>query len=172
MENSRLFLVFIIFNIFLGIDSLLFISSGIYSLIKVEYDKYMVIFIIIGVVMLTSFIFGFVGNTKKSILLVYIIIISIILLLEVVLAFLFEFGDENEFLEKIIEFTEQEEDYFKKELLIFLLVSLFFCVGSLIFGLAYYISGFDEENQAVDDAKKILRSSYISKNSNQDLETN
>ena len=172
MERSRLFLLFIIVNILLAIDSLLFISSGIYSLIKVAYDKYMVIFIIIGVVMFTSFIFGFVGKTKKSILLVYIIIISIILLFEIVLAFLFEFGDENEFLEKITEFTEQEEDYFKKELLIFLLASLFFCVGSFIFGLSYYISGFDDENQAVDDAIKILHSSYISKNSTQDLETN
>ena len=123
--------------------------------------------------MFISFIFGCVGKTKKNFLLAYIIILSIILLLEIFLAILFEFADVNgfflanlfefadvnEFLEKIIEFTGQEEDLFKKELLIFLLVSIFFCVGSLIFGLAYYISEFNGENQEEEDVKNILNSS-------------
>ena len=111
MSKVAKYFIFMIFNVIFGFSALSMIIGGTWSMIKVSYNSYVLIFIFFGLFILIMCIIGSIISKKPELSIFYLISLSIIFAIEFTCVFLIKFVDAvNEFmiehLSKIIDISE------------------------------------------------------------------
>ena len=73
MEKTFVFAMLMIFNTIYGISAISVLSGGIYLIIKIDFNEYIIIMIIIGLIMTLISIMGFCSWKKPRLLFFYMI---------------------------------------------------------------------------------------------------
>ena len=160
INKDIIYLIFIIFNVIFGISGLLVIAGGIYLIVKVKFNQYIVIVIGLGIIIAAIFILGLFSKKKRNILVIYLSLISVIFILEVALDLVIKFHeDTNNFIKNnikdIVEVTEEEKDEIINVSLIIIAIAAgcsFFC---LAFAFMYYLKLKEKySSKLIEDSKK------------------
>lgn len=114
MDKYIFYIIFMIFNVIFGLSGLAVLGGGIFLIIKIEFNQYIIIILCLGGIMSGIFTLGlFVWKrTKKILLIVYMIFICIIIVIEFSFSLVIKFHkDTNNFIKNSIkEITEVTEE--------------------------------------------------------------
>ena len=143
MEKTFVFAMFMIFNTIYGISAISVLSGGIYLIIKIDFNEYIIIMIVIGLIMTLISIMGFCSWKKPRLLFFYMILISLVFILEIVVVlFLKYYTGVNNFVKNkisdIVKVNEEEKEKIMKIALIILLSAAGCCLLCFLCGLLYY----------------------------------
>jgi len=84
-----------IFNGIFGLSGLAVIGGGIYLIVKIEFNQYIVIIIGLGIIIAAIFALGFFTWKKTKPLFIYMITIIIVFVLEVALVLVIKFHEDT-----------------------------------------------------------------------------
>ncbi len=151
MNKNEKFIFFIIFNILFGLCALVIIVAGIWSMIKIGFHKYILIFVFFGLFRIKMFIIGFFLRKKPQLVIYYLVVLTIISALELTFIFLMKFVKTvNEFiihhLSQVIVITEDGKNIITRNVLIIISCDIFVCVLSIIVCLIYYKASDDDDD--------------------------
>ena len=116
MDKYIFYIIFMIFNVIFGLSGLAVLGGGVFLIIKIEFNQYIIIIICLGGIMSGIFTLGlFVWKRTKKILIVYMIFICIIIVIEFSFSLVIKFHkDTNYFIKnsikEITEVTEEQKD--------------------------------------------------------------
>ena len=137
MDKYILYIIFMFFNTIYGISALSVIGGGIYLIIKIDFNEYIIIIIASGLIMTLISVIGYFSKNRPRLLIIYMVLIFIIFLVELVLALVIKFFTNiNDFV--IIEVNEEEKEKIVKISVIILFSAAGCCLLSFICALFYY----------------------------------
>ena len=144
MEKSVFFAIFLIFDIIFGISALSVLIASVYLIIKLEFNQYIIIILIIGLIMALISILGIFCKNKKKLLIVYMILISIIFLIEISLALIFKFSSNlqdfiKNHIKDVIDINDNMKDKIVNLAFIILCSASACCLLSFLSSLFYYL---------------------------------
>ena len=90
-DQEIIFILFSVFNAILGLSGIAVIGGGIYLVVKLEFNQYIVIIIGLCVIITTIFVIGLFTRKKDKVLFIYIILIIVIFILEIALDIIINF---------------------------------------------------------------------------------
>ena len=151
MNKKEKFIFFIIFNIIFGLCALAIIVAGIWSMIKIGFHKYILIFIVFGLYRIKMFIIGFFIRRRPILVIYYLVALSIISALELTFVFLMKFVKTvNDFiihhLSQVIVISEEDKNIITRNVLIIIGCDIFVCVLSIIVCVIYYKASDDDDD--------------------------
>ena len=137
MDKYIIYIIFMFFNSIYGISALSVIGGGIYLIIKIDFNEYIIIIIASGLIMTLISVIGYFSKNRPRLLIIYMVLILIIFLVELVLALVIKFFTNiNDFV--IIEVNEEEKEKIVKISVIILFSAAGCCLLSFICALFYY----------------------------------
>ena len=115
LNKEFIYIIFMIFNVILGFSGLAVIGGGIYLIIKIEFNQYIIIVIGLGLIIAAIVVIGFFTKKRANALIIYMILISIIFVLELALALVIKFHEETNLfikdsIKEIIDVNEEKKD--------------------------------------------------------------
>ena len=160
-DQEIIFILFSVFNAILGLSGIAVIGGGIYLVVKLEFNQYIVIIIGlgIGIIITTIFVIGLFTRKRDKVLFIYIILIIIIFLLEVAVDMIIKFHEETntfikESIKELIDLTEEKKDEIVNVSVIIIGIAAA-CSGlSCVFGLVYYLKLKKIARKWLEDIKK------------------
>ena len=143
MNKIIIFIIFIFFNSIYALSSLSVLVGGIYLIIKIDFNEYLFIIIGTGLIMTGISIMGFCSYKRPRLLIIYMILISLIFILEIVVVFFLKFyTGVNNFVKNkisdIVTVNEEEKEKIMNLALITLICAAGCCLISFLCGLCYY----------------------------------
>ena len=151
-----IYILFMIFNVILGLSGLSLIGGGIYYIVKTEFNQYIIIIIGLGVIIAAIFALGFFTWKKTRIVFIYMILIIIIFIIEISLVFVIKFHkDTNDYIRNhikdIIEVTEEEQDKIINVSIIIISIASACSFLSFILAFLYYKKLKDKTSKLIED---------------------
>ena len=115
MDKYIFYIIFMIFNVIFGLSGLAVLGSGVFLIIKIEFNQYIIIIICFGGIMLGLFSLGLFVWKRIKLLIVYLIFICIITIIEFSFSLFIKFhkGTNNfikNSIKEITEVTEEQKD--------------------------------------------------------------
>ena len=167
MDKYIIYIIFLVFNCIFGISAVSVLGGGIYLIIKLEFNQYIIVFFCTGLIMTGISIMGCFSQKRPIFLLLYMILISIIFILELIVVFVLKFyTDINDYIKKNIDnigkFAEEEKEKIMNIIMIILLSAAGCCLLSFLCAFFYYRKlkekekKFKEEKLKGDDILKGL----------------
>ena len=143
MDKYIIYIIFMFFNSIYGISALSVIGGGIYLIIKIDFNDYIIIIIASGLIMTLISVIGYFSKNRPRLLIIYMVLILIIFLVELVLALVIKFFTNiNDFVKnnisEKIEVNEEEKEKIVKISVIILFSAAGCCLLSFICALFYY----------------------------------
>ena len=156
MIKQIIFIIFMIFNVIFGLSGLAVIGGGIYLLVKIEFNQYIVIIIGLGIIIAAIFALGFFTWKKTKPLFIYIITIIIVFVLELALVLVIKFHEDTKnFIRNSIKLnvTEEEKDEIINVSVIIISIATACSFLSFILSLLYYRKLKDKTSKLIEDKK-------------------
>ena len=157
MIKQIIFIIFMIFNVIFGLSGLAVIGGGIYLIVKIEFNQYIVIIIGLGIIIAAIFALGFFTWKKTKPLFIYIITIIIVFVLELALVLVIKFHEDTKnFIRKSIKelnVTEEEKDEIINVSVIIISIATACSFLSFILSLLYYRKLKDKTSKLIEDKK-------------------
>ena len=143
MDKELIYLIFMFFNTFYGLSAASVIGGGIYLIIKIEFNEYIIIILAAGLIMTLISVIGCISRKRPRLLFIYMILICFIFFVELVLALVLKFYTNiNDFVKNnisdIMEVNEEEKEKILNIAVIILLSASGFCLLSFLCALFYY----------------------------------
>ena len=143
MDKDLIYLIFMFFNTFYGLSAASVIGGGIYLIIKIDFNEYIIIILASGLIMTLISIIGCISRKRPRLLFIYMILICLIFFIELALALVLKFYTNiNDFVKnnisEIIEVNEEEKEKILNIAVIILLSASGFCLLSFLCALFYY----------------------------------
>ena len=126
MKNFIAFVVFMIFNIFFLLYGVAIIGGSIFLFIKLGFNSLSIVLIILGIIIISTFISGLKSKKKYILLKIYLIVIIILLLFYIGLSFLLYFNPERlvEIIQKKLQESLQKLKEVNKDIINSILIAL------------------------------------------------
>ena len=157
MIKQIIFIIFMIFNVIFGLSGLAVIGGGIYLIVKIEFNQYIVIIIGLGIIIAAIFALGFFTWKKTKPLFIYIITIIIVFVLELALVLVIKFHEDTKnFIRnsiKKLNVTEEEKDEIINVSVIIISIATACSFLSFILSLLYYRKLKDKTSKLIEDKK-------------------
>ena len=155
MIKQIIFIIFMIFNVIFGLSGLAVIGGGIYLIVKIEFNQYIVIIIGLGIIIAAIFALGFFTWKKTKPLFIYIITIIIVFVLELALVLVIKFHEDTKnFIRKSIkDLTEEKKDEIINVSVIIISIAAGCSFLSFILSLIYYRKLKDKTSKLIEDKK-------------------
>ena len=143
MDKLIIFIIFMIFNSLFALSAVSVLGSGVYLIIKLEFNQYLIILLITGLIMTSISVMGFFTYKKNILLLIYMILICVIFVAEIIFTCVLKFhADINDFaknnIDQIVQLNQEEKEKIMDIALIILLSAAGCCLLSFICALFYY----------------------------------
>ena len=145
MDKELIYLIFMFFNTFYGLSTASVIGGGIYLIIKIDFNEYIIIILAAGLIMTLISVIGCISRKRPRLLFIYMILICFIFFVELVLALVLKFYTNiNDFVKnninisEIMEVNEEEKEKILNIAVIILLSASGFCLLSFLCALFYY----------------------------------
>ena len=140
MDKYIIYIIFMFFNSIYGISAASVIGGGIYLIIKIDFNEYIIIIIASGLIMTLISVIGYFSKKRPRLLIIYMVLILIIFLVELILALVIKFFTNiNDFVKNnISEVNEEEKEKIVKISVIILFSAAGCCLLSFICALFYY----------------------------------
>ena len=157
MIKQIIFIIFMIFNVIFGLSGLAVIGGGIYLIVKIEFNQYIVIIIGLGIIIAAIFALGFFTWKKTKPLFIYIITIIIVFVLELALVLVIKFHEDTKnFIrnsKELFNVTEEEKDEIINVSVIIISIAAGCSILSFILSLLYYRKLKDKTSKLIEDKK-------------------
>ena len=155
MIKHIIFIIFMIFNGIFGLSGLAVIGGGIYLIVKIEFNQYIVIIIGLGIIIAAIFALGLFTWKKTKPLFIYMITIIIVFILEVALVLVIKFHEDTKnFIRKSIkDLTEEQKDEIINVSVIIISIAAGCSFLSFILSLLYYRKLKDKTSKLIEDKK-------------------
>ena len=155
MIKHIIFIIFMIFNGIFGLSGLAVIGGGIYLIVKIEFNQYIVIIIGLGIIIVAIFALGPFTWKKTKPLFIYMITIIIVFVLEVALVLVIKFHEDTKnFIRKSIkDLTEEKKDEIINVSVIIISIAAGCSFLSFILSLLYYRKLKDKTSKLIEDKK-------------------
>ena len=155
MIKHIIFIIFMIFNGIFGLSGLAVIGGGIYLIVKIEFNQYIVIIIGLGIIIAAIFALGLFTWKKTKPLFIYMITIIIVFVLEVALVLVIKFHEDTKnFIRKSIkDLTEEKKDEIINVSVIIISIAAGCSFLSFILSLLYYRKLKDKTSKLIEDKK-------------------
>ena len=152
MSKIIFFVIFLIFNSLFGLSALSVLIATIYLIIKLNFNKYIIIIGIMGILMAIIAVMGFFCKKRKILLIVYMVLISIIFLIECTLSVIFKLShDFSDLVKKHIkddvEFNEEVKDKIINLSFVILCTASALCLLSFLSSLFYFLKLINKEKK-------------------------
>ena len=143
MDKELIYLIFMFFNTFYGLSAASVIGGGIYLIIKIDFNEYIIIILAAGLIMTLISVIGCISRKRPRLLFIYMILICFIFFVELALALVLKFYTNiNDFVKnnisEIMEVNEEEKEKILNIAVIILLSASGFCLLSFLCALFYY----------------------------------
>ena len=143
MDKDLIYLIFMFFNTFYGLSAASVIGGGIYLIIKIDFNEYIIIILAAGLIMTLISVIGCISRKRPRLLFIYMILICFIFFVELALALVLKFYTNiNDFVKnnisEIMEVNEEEKEKILNIAVIILLSASGFCLLSFLCALFYY----------------------------------
>ena len=150
-----IFIIFMIFNGIFGLSGLAVIGGGIYLIVKLEFNQYIIIIIGLGIIIAAIFALGLFTWKKTKPLFIYMITIIIVFVLEVALVLVIKFHEDTKnFIRKSIkDLTEEKKDEIINVSVIIISIAAGCSFLSFILSLIYYRKLKDKTSKLIEDKK-------------------
>ena len=155
MIKHIIFIIFMIFNGIFGLSGLAVIGGGIYLIVQIEFNQYIIIIIGLGIIIAAIFALGLFTWKKTKPLFIYLITIIIVFVLEVALVLVIKFHEDTKnFIRKSIkELTEEKKDEIINVSVIIISIAAGCSFLSFILSLLYYRKLKDKTSKLIEDKK-------------------
>ena len=158
MIKQIIFIIFMIFNVIFGLSGLAVIGGGIYLIVKIEFNQYIVIIIGLGIIIAAIFALGFFTWKKTKPLFIYIITIIIVFVLELALVLVIKFHEDTKnfirnSIKELFNVTEEEKDELINVSVIIISIATACSFLSFILSLLYYRKLKDKTSKLIEDKK-------------------
>ena len=155
MIKHIIFIIFMIFNGIFGLSGLAVIGGGIYLIVKIEFNQFIVIIIGLGIIIAAIFALGLFTWKKTKPLFIYMITIIIVFVLEVALVLVIKFHEDTKnFIRKSIkDLTEEKKDEIINVSVIIISIAAGCSFLSFILSLIYYRKLKDKTSKLIEDKK-------------------
>ena len=155
MIKHIIFIIFMIFNGIFGLSGLAVIGGGIYLIVKIKFNQYIIIIIGLGIIIAAIFALGLFTWKKTKPLFIYMITIIIVFVLEVALVLVIKFHEDTKnFIRKSIkDLTEEKKDEIINVSVIIISIAAGCSFLSFILSLLYYRKLKDKTSKLIEDKK-------------------
>ena len=155
MIKHIIFIIFMIFNGIFGLSGLAVIGGGIYLIVQIKFNQYIIIIIGLGIIIAAIFALGLFTWKKTKPLFIYLITIIIVFILEVALVLVIKFHEDtkNFIRNSIKELTEEKKDEIINVSVIIISIAAGCSFLSFILSLLYYRKLKDKTSKLIEDKK-------------------
>ena len=158
MIKHIIFIIFMIFNGIFGLSGLAVIGGGIYLIVQIKFNQYIIIIIGLGIIIAAIFALGLFTWKKTKPLFIYLITIIIVFVLEVALVLVIKFHEDTKnFIRKSIkdlfDATEEQKDEIINVSVIIISIAAGCSFLSFILSLLYYRKLKDKTSKLIEDKK-------------------
>ena len=158
MIKHIIFIIFMIFNGIFGLSGLAVIGGGIYLIVKLEFNQYIIIIIGLGIIIVAIFALGPFTWKKTKPLFIYMITIIIVFVLEVALVLVIKFHEDTKNfirnnIKKLFGVTEEQKDEIINVSVIIISIAAGCSFLSFILSLLYYRKLKDKTSKLIEDKK-------------------
>ena len=158
MIKHIIFIIFMIFNGIFGLSGLAVIGGGIYLIVQIEFNQYIIIIIGLGIIIAAIFALGLFTWKKTKPLFIYLITIIIVFVLEVALVLVIKFHEDTKnFIRNsykvLFDVTEEKKDEIINVSVIIISIAAGCSFLSFILSLLYYRKLKDKTSKLIEDKK-------------------
>ena len=157
MIKHIIFIIFMIFNGIFGLSGLAVIGGGIYLIVQIKFNQYIIIIIGLGIIIAAIFALGLFTWKKTKPLFIYLITIIIVFVLEVALVLVIKFHEDTKnFIrnnKELFDVTEEKKDEIINVSVIIISIAAGCSFLSFIFSLLYYRKLKDKTSKLIEDKK-------------------